>query len=118
MLWDAPLVGHVFTAKYLKDFDVKNILMFFRIYFRLNCYIYFFRSNTESQMFYGIEPSTVDEDHSSESSSEDDAESDELVCSGEENQSWENGGSGHELVTDCEEEHCVHNITNSNREVG
>ena len=65
----------------------------------------------ESQMFYGTGPSTVQlHDQSSESSSEDDSESDEFVCSGDENQyseSDESDDSDHELVADCEEEHSL-----------
>ena len=60
----------------------------------------------ESQMFYGTVPSAVQhQDQSSESSSEDDSESDEFVCSGYENQSSESDDSDHELVADCQEEH-------------
>ena len=54
-------------------------------------------------MFYGTGPSTVHEDQSSESSSEDDSESDEFVGSGDENQSSESDesdDSDHELVAE------------------
>ena len=54
-------------------------------------------------MFYGTVPSTVQhQDQSTESSSEDDSESDEFICSGDENQSSEMI-SDHELVANCEE---------------
>ena len=61
-----------------------------------------------SQIFYGTGPSIAHRDQLSESSPADDSESDEVVCSGDKNQSSESNKSDnfdHKLVADCEEQH-------------